>query len=118
MGLSLFSRTWFLPIIVSLATLLYYERIAAREEEFLEERFGPDFRRWAARVPAMFPRLSGYTPAASFDGRRALSREFYAVAQTTTAFFLLDVLEDLSVTGRVTFDPLWTTTFSAPMPCK
>jgi protein-S-isoprenylcysteine O-methyltransferase Ste14 len=112
-GLSLFSRTWFLPIIVSLATLLYYERIAAREEEFLEGRFGPDFRRWAARVPAMIPRFSGYAPAAAFNGRRALGREFYAVAQTTTAFFVLDVLEDLAATGQVKLDPLWTATFVA-----
>ena len=52
LGMSLFSRTWFLPVIVSLATILYYERIAAREEGFLELRFGDAFRRWAARVPA------------------------------------------------------------------
>ena len=33
LGLSLFTRTWFLPVIVSLAALLYYERIAAREKQ-------------------------------------------------------------------------------------
>ena len=32
LGLSCFSRAWYLPVIVSLAGLLYYERIAAREE--------------------------------------------------------------------------------------
>jgi len=108
LGLSLFSRTWYLPVIVSLATLLYYERIAAREESFLEARFGAEFRRWAARVPALVPRLSGYQPAAKpFDWRRALRREFYAVATITTAFFVLDLTEDLVATGRVMIDPVW-----------
>ena len=45
LGLSCFSRAWYLPVIVSLAGLLYYERIAAREEQFLEARFGDAFRR-------------------------------------------------------------------------
>ena len=57
LGLSGFSRAWFLPIIVTLATALYYERIAAREEQFLEERFGDEFRRWASTVPAVLPAL-------------------------------------------------------------
>jgi protein-S-isoprenylcysteine O-methyltransferase Ste14 len=109
LGLALFSRTWFLPVIVSLATLLYYERIAAREEQFLEERFGEDFRRWAARVPALIPRFSLYRPAAlAFNPRRAFIREFYAFAEITTAFFVADMLEDYIVTGRLAFDPVWT----------
>ena len=60
LGLSLFPRTWFLPIIVSLATLLYYERIAAREEEFLDARFGAAFRRWAEAVPATIPSFKAW----------------------------------------------------------
>jgi protein-S-isoprenylcysteine O-methyltransferase Ste14 len=110
LGMSLFSRTWYLPLIVSLATLLYYERIAAREEEFLEERFGEEFRRWAARVPAMLPRFSNYQPAAiPFDWRRALRREFYVVVEMTTVFFVLDIVEDFSVHGRLEIDPIWAT---------
>jgi protein-S-isoprenylcysteine O-methyltransferase Ste14 len=114
LGLSLFSRTWYLPLIVSLATLLYYERIAAREEAFLEERFGEPFREWAARVPALIPRFSGYVPPAQpLDWRRPLGREFYAVGELTTAFFVGDILEDLSATGGIEFDPVWTTVFVA-----
>jgi protein-S-isoprenylcysteine O-methyltransferase Ste14 len=114
LGLSLFSRTWYLPLIVSLATLLYYERIAAREEAFLEERFGEKFRGWAARVPALVPRFSGYVPPARpLDWRRTFGREFYAVGELTTAFFVADVLEDFAATGEIEFDPVWTTVFVA-----
>jgi len=112
LGLSLFSRTWFLPLIVSLAVLVYYERIAAREEAFLEERFGETFRRWATRVPALMPQVRSYEPPAlALDWWRALGREFYAIAEVTTAFFLFDVLEDFAVSGRIECDPVWTTTF-------
>jgi len=35
LGVSSFPRAWYLPLIVSLAALLYYERIAMREEKYL-----------------------------------------------------------------------------------
>jgi protein-S-isoprenylcysteine O-methyltransferase Ste14 len=112
LALSLFSRTWYLPLIVSLATLLYYERIAAREEAFLEERFGEPFREWAARVPALMPRFSGYVPPTyPLDWRRTLGREFYAVGELTTAFFVADILEDFAATGEIELDPVWTAVF-------
>jgi len=108
LGMSLFSRTWFLPLIVSLAALLYYERIAAREEQFLESRFGDTFRGWAARVPAVVPRLTGWQPPAlAFSWARALEREFYAIAEIAIAFFVLDILEDWSVEHRFELDPVW-----------
>jgi protein-S-isoprenylcysteine O-methyltransferase Ste14 len=110
LGLSLFPRAWFLPIIVSLATVLYYERIAAREEEFLDARFGLDFRRWADVVHAAVPSLKAWCPPAhAFDWRRALDREFYVVSEVTVAFFILDVIEDYATHRHFELDPVWTT---------
>ena len=112
LGLSFFSRTWFLPVIVSLATLVYYERIAAREEEFLEQKFGEEFRIWAARVPAVIPNVRHYLPPAlPFSWGKALGREFHGLFAITTGFFVLDVMEDFWVTGGLHFDPLWTSVF-------
>jgi protein-S-isoprenylcysteine O-methyltransferase Ste14 len=114
LGMSLFTRTWFLPVIVSLAALLYYERIAAREEQFLESRFGDAFREWAARVPALLPRLAGWRSAElPFSLPRALNREFYAISEIMVAFFVLDVMEDWSRRGGLTLDPVWTTVGAA-----
>lgn len=110
LGLACFPRAWAVPIIVSLAALLYYERIAAREEEYLEQKFGDAFRRWASITPALVPVLDRYRrPALPFRWRRALGREFHAIGLVSSAFFLLDVAEDLVVTGRLVIDPVWTT---------
>jgi protein-S-isoprenylcysteine O-methyltransferase Ste14 len=110
LGLSLFPRAWFLPVIVSLATVLYYERIAAREEEFLEARFGLDFRRWADVVPAAVPSLKAWRPPAqAFDWRRALDREFYVISEVSVIFFILDIIEDYSAHRHFELDPVWAT---------
>ena len=111
-GLSLFCRVWFVPVIVVLATLLYYERIAAREEEFLDETFGEAFRGWANAVPAALPAFSKFRRAAlPFCWRTAIVREHYAVTLLVTAVFVLDIGEDFVVTGTLELDPVWTTFF-------
>ncbi len=111
-GLACLPGVWYLPVVVVLATLLYHERIAAREERFLEERFGDEFRRWAGEVPAMIPAIGRYTsPAAAFTWRRVLGREFHALFVIGTGFFVLDAGRRVIATGRVSLDPLWTTLF-------
>ena len=107
-GLAAFTTRWYVPVIVLLLGLLYHERIAAREEAFLEERFGDEFRRWASRVPAMVPRLSTYVPAdEAFAWRRVLGREFHGLMTIASVVFVLDLLRGVLATGRPALDPLW-----------
>jgi protein-S-isoprenylcysteine O-methyltransferase Ste14 len=111
-GLACFTTAWYLPVIVGLLGLLYHERIAVREEVFLEERFGGQFRAWAHRVPAMIPRLSGYVRSDTpFVWRRVLGREFHGLFVIGAALFVLDLMRSALATGRLVFDPLWTSVF-------
>ena len=108
LGVSLFPRTWALPIIVSLAFILHYERVIFGEEEYLESKFGDEFRAWAARVPIIIPRFRNYQPPKlSFSWKAALRREFYGLSGIITTFFSLDIIGDSIVYRRITFDPLW-----------
>lgn len=112
LGISLFPRAWFLPIMMSLAFLLYYERIAAREEEFLARKFGDEFRAWASSVPAMIPHFGGYRPPAlPFSWRVALGREYHGLFGVIAAMFILDVAGEAMISRRISFDPLWTAMF-------
>ena len=63
LGCSLLSGTWYLPLIVLLLSFIYHERIAAREEVFLQSTFGDSFREWASEVPAMVPAFGTYRPS-------------------------------------------------------
>ncbi len=108
LGAFLFTRTWFLPIIGSLAFFLHYERVIFSEEEYLKNKFGDEFRAWAARVPIIIPRFKSYQPPKlSFSWKAALRREFYGLFGVITVFFVLDIIGDAIVYGKITFDPLW-----------
>lgn len=107
LGIAIFPGIWYLPLIVVLATLLYYERIAAREEQFLEQQFGPAFREWADRVPAIVPRLRAYVPsAAPMSWRKVLRGEFHGLTVIAAGVFVLDVAQERA-RGPWQVDPLW-----------
>ncbi len=109
-GLAAAPGRWFLPVIVLLASILYYERIAAREEQFLEGRFGESFRSWADRVPALIPDFRHYARSSlPFCWRNVLRREFHATFVIGAGFFLIDLAHTFVVTGHPWPDPLWAT---------
>lgn len=111
-GFACFTTRWYLPAIVGLLGVLYHERIAAREEVFLEGRFGDEFLRWADRVPAMVPRFSGYVPSTTpFVWRRVLGREFHGLLVIGVVLFVLDLARSALATGRFVPDPFWTSLF-------
>jgi len=108
-GLAAMPGRWYLPVIVCLAGLLYHERIAAREEAFLEERFGEAFRAWADRVPALVPRPGWVTPSpVRFNWRDVIRREVHGLLVIGAGFFVFDLAERAAATGRLQLDWWWT----------
>ena len=61
-GLAMLSGSWIFGTIVFLLAILVYERISVYEEEFLRGKFGAAHAEWAAKVPALMPRLRGWVP--------------------------------------------------------
>jgi protein-S-isoprenylcysteine O-methyltransferase Ste14 len=108
LGISFYPRAWFLPILVTALFLLYYERIIAREEAFLAEQFGDEFRAWAARTPALIPSLRSYVRSAlPFSWRFVLGRESYTLCLIAVFFLLLDIIQNLFVERKFVFERMW-----------
>lgn len=116
LGCSLLSGTWYLPLIVVLLSFIYHERIAAREEAFLQSAFGDRFRAWAAEVPAMIPALGNYRPAAvPFQLRKVAMQESHGLCAIGTAFLVLDTVEDSARLGYFHVDVRWLALFMATL---
>jgi protein-S-isoprenylcysteine O-methyltransferase Ste14 len=108
MGVALFPANPVFALVVLLGFWLYYERIMFAEEEFLRERYGAAYLEWAARTPAVLPRLRAWrAPGRRFSLRRVLVREHSSVLAVVTSFAALDVLDDYAVEGHLVLDPMW-----------
>lgn len=90
-GIAMLTGSWVYGALVFLISVLIYERVSVYEEEFLREKFGPSHADWAARVPALLPRLHGWTkPKYPFWWRRAIRREYKKIFQLASAVILYD----------------------------
>lgn len=113
LGVSLLPRVWWVPVLVSLAFWLYYERIIYSEEEFLRRKFGDAFRAWARRTPAFIPSPRRWVPPAlSFSLRTVLKREHSGVFGLVSGITVFEVVEAWVVTGRFQVDRFWAVVFA------
>jgi protein-S-isoprenylcysteine O-methyltransferase Ste14 len=114
LGLSLFPGIWYLPIVLVLAALLYYERIAIREEAFLAERFGSDFENWAARVPACRPSIGTYQRSdIPYSWRKVLRHEFHGLLVIAAGAFVFDAMQESLRARAWRVDAPWLWFFAA-----
>lgn len=108
LGVSLVPRMAWLTLVITLIFWLYYERIILAEEDFLRERFGPEFLAWAQRTPAFLPRGRHWTPAAlPFSWKTVVRREYSTLFAILTVFFMLQLLTAAVAEGRLVWHPLW-----------
>ncbi|HEY7478913.1 MAG TPA: isoprenylcysteine carboxylmethyltransferase family protein [Gemmatimonadales bacterium] len=116
LGVALFPRTWWPPVIVSLVFWLYYERIMFAEEEFLRRKFGALYTTWAASTPAFVPRLTRWRPPlVRFCPLTVLRREHSSLLALIASLTALEVATDHAYTGRLALDPVWGTAFGVTL---
>ena len=110
LGVALYAQDLLLALALAFFLALYYERIILAEEAFLLERFGDDYRTWAAEVPVFFPRFHGWRrPALPFSLRSVLRREHATWLAAVLVLAAVDMAADY-VTQGYTYD--WNTTLA------
>lgn len=110
LGVALLPRTWWVPVIATLAFWLYYERIMFAEEAFLQQQFGEEFVTWAQRTPAFLPAFKHWRPPRlRFSLRTALKREYSGLFGLVVAINIFEVIEDVVVQGEFELDGFWVT---------
>jgi len=111
-GGSLFVRSVWFSLVVVLGFALYYERIIAAEESFLEGKFGSEFVEWARRTPLIVPYFKNYTaPDRPFDWRMTLRREHSGLLGIVASLTFLEILGDYIVLGRLVINRVWAAIF-------
>jgi len=115
LGMILFVQTLWFNILSILSFWLYYERIMFAEEEFLREKFGESFLRWAEKTPAFLPKFRNWMkPALTFSFKNILKREYTAFFLIIAAFSALDILGDVFTHDTLKIeDSIWLFLFIA-----
>jgi protein-S-isoprenylcysteine O-methyltransferase Ste14 len=112
LGITMWTGVWWFIAMVIVLYWFYYERIIFREEQFMEEKFGEQYRAFAARVPAIIPSFRNYVPARlPFSAKIVLAREYDGVLAIASAFALVDAMEYFLSGAHRAFDPLWVIIF-------
>jgi protein-S-isoprenylcysteine O-methyltransferase Ste14 len=112
LGVSMFARLWWFSLIFTMIFWLYYERIMFAEEMFLKSRFGDTFLQWAETTPCFIPNPKRWkSPNLSFSLKTVLKREFSTLFSIVAIFTFLEIIEDLSIRGKLVFDSMWAIIF-------
>ncbi len=99
-GMVMVVQVWWLVIVAVTVFWLYYERIMAAEERFLEEKFGDEFVTWAKRTPAFLPDLRRWRPPdRPFSWKMVLRREYTGLLVITLSFTFIEVVGDWVTEG-------------------
>ena len=101
-GLGLASNSLFFMAVGVPLFLFAYRAIVAAEENFLRQKFGPQFDDYCARVNRFLPNLSGITQTArsmEFKWRRLLIKEYGSTFAWTSGMLLL-VMKNLWMSGN------------------
>jgi protein-S-isoprenylcysteine O-methyltransferase Ste14 len=109
-GVSLVQSVWWLPVIYGLSFWLYYERIMYAEEAFLRQKFGDEYRRWAAATPCFLPQFARWqTPALPFSWLNVLRREYTGLMVLILCHAAQECVELFVVERRIVWEMFWAT---------
>ena len=112
LGLFLFVQCWWMVLIAGVGFYFYYERIVFTEEDFLQDKFGSVFLKWAGKTPVFWPSLKNWQrPDMRFSFKTVARREFSTFFSVIASFTFFDVLVDLLSERKLEIKTFWMVCF-------
>lgn len=100
-------NVWFW-IATTLLYWIYYERIMFAEEDYLRQKFGDDFEKWAAQTPAFIPGLKNWKPPQmNFSVRKVIRREYRGLFAVILSFVYVNLLKNYVLYDRLLITRHW-----------
>lgn len=96
-GAGLLSASVTLGVVFALVVFLVFDQVIRKEEAFLLDAFGEDYRRYLKETPRWFPRFSAYRDVEELVTRPKL---FLITLRDGSAFFLLIPVFELAEYAR------------------
>lgn len=107
-GISMFPRLWWFSLIVIFIFWLYYERIIFAEEEFLREKFGESYIKWAEKTPVFIPNFKNWKSSEMrFSFRKALKNEYKSFFAIIILYVVIEVMGDIFAQHKLELDTMW-----------
>lgn len=108
LGVTLLSQSWQLAMINSVLCLAAYVPIILVEERFLLQTFGRPYRRYAAKVPCLWPAPRRWkAPRQPWSWKMVLRRENDSFFSTVLAFAIIEHVRESAMAGEFRCDGLW-----------
>lgn len=110
---ALLTRTIWVPLIVTLAFWLFYERVMSAEEAFLRGKYGAAFDTWANITPAFIPAFRCWRrPQRPFNADRVLQSEKSSLLGLIATFTFINLLINSQLPDSISVDGLWLSLFA------
>lgn len=99
-GIGLISNHIVIMIALPVTFLLLYSGLIKREESFLEETFGDEYRRYKQKVPALFPNFKNYqAPQTLTFYPHFMNNAFFDAVWWVMALPIIELTEYLQING-------------------
>ena len=112
LGIVLYTMNWWFVVLISLFFWIYYERIMYAEEEFLRNKFGETYEKWASRTSAFIPALRKWeTPELPFSVRFVLKKEYTGFFCIVVIYSFMELIFQFSAIHKVLLPFFWVLLF-------
>lgn len=107
-SISLLAQTWEVIVLNTFIFFLFYLPIIHREESFLEEKFGDEFRKYVERAPSFIISFKNYIPPdRKFDLKRVLRMEYDSFFAVIASFATIELMREYTVLNKIGLNNAW-----------